>query len=226
MVNTAKPITIYSNRACPYAQRALIALYETGLEHELVEIPLPNKPSWYLDINPEGKVPALKYGDDILAESLVIAEFITDLSDKSFLPQDPLKRAQARFAIEFWGSKIVPILYRLLRVSDSAEIDTTTNELVEHLKRFNALLAAQSDGPYFFGDQYSLVEIVLSPFIGRLAPTVKFARINIPKTPELTRFHSWTAEILERPSFQKSSLSAEELYEKTEQLATKIRALA
>ncbi|KAK9753647.1 hypothetical protein K7432_017939, partial [Basidiobolus ranarum] len=135
MVHTEKPLVIYSNSGCPYAQRALIALYETEIEHELVEIPLPNKPSWYLDINPEGKVPAIKYGDDIVVESLIIAEFITDLSDKEFLSKDPLERAQARYAIEFWGSKITPLTYRILVSSKSDEIEGLQKELVENLKK-------------------------------------------------------------------------------------------
>ncbi|KAK9663758.1 hypothetical protein K7432_017952, partial [Basidiobolus ranarum] len=135
MVHTEKPLVIYSNSGCPYAQRARIALHETEIEHELVEVSLVNKPSWYLDINPEGKIPTVKYGEDLIMESLIIAEFITDLSDKEFLPKDPLERAQARYAIEFWGSKITPLTYRILRSSKSDEIEGLQKELVENLKK-------------------------------------------------------------------------------------------
>ncbi|KAG6805318.1 hypothetical protein H0H93_005077, partial [Arthromyces matolae] len=70
-----------------------IALAESGLEFTRFEIDLQNKPEWYATrVNPASKVPAIAYGgpavapDDPspestkLAESLVLLEFIADLS--------------------------------------------------------------------------------------------------------------------------------------------------
>jgi glutathione S-transferase len=39
-------LTLYSAIICPYAHRARIALKEVGVEHEIVEIDLSNKPEW------------------------------------------------------------------------------------------------------------------------------------------------------------------------------------
>ncbi|ORX98900.1 hypothetical protein K493DRAFT_406428 [Basidiobolus meristosporus CBS 931.73] len=222
MVTTEKPITVYSNKGCPYAQRALIALYETEIEHKLVEIPLPDKPAWYFDINPEGKVPTLAFGEELIYESLIIAEFITDLSEKEYLPKDPLLRAQARYAIDFWGSKINPLTYRLLKSNQQDETDRLKEELFGGLKKFNQLLSAQPSGPYFFGEQYSLVEIALSPFVSRLRPISRFANFEIPQTAELERYSDWASSIQQRPSFVQSSLTAEDLYQVTELLAAKM----
>jgi glutaredoxin len=46
-------IILYTNRACPWAHRAHIALKESGLDYEEVTIDLtkPREP-WYLDVNP------------------------------------------------------------------------------------------------------------------------------------------------------------------------------
>jgi glutaredoxin len=46
-------IILYTNRGCPWAHRAHIALKELGLEYEEVTIDLskPREP-WYLDVNP------------------------------------------------------------------------------------------------------------------------------------------------------------------------------
>jgi glutathione S-transferase len=71
-------ITFYTSKICPYAQRAAIALKEVGAEYERVEIDLFNKPSWYKDINPDQKVPALNTEGQNVAESLVIIEYIND----------------------------------------------------------------------------------------------------------------------------------------------------
>lgn len=46
-------IILYTNRGCPWAHRAHIALKESGLDYEEVTIDLtkPREP-WYLDVNP------------------------------------------------------------------------------------------------------------------------------------------------------------------------------
>lgn len=46
-------IILYTNRLCPWAHRAHIALKESGLDYEEVAIDLnvPREP-WYLEINP------------------------------------------------------------------------------------------------------------------------------------------------------------------------------
>lgn len=40
--------TFYYNIVCPFAQRASIALKETGTLAEKVSIDLANKPEWYI----------------------------------------------------------------------------------------------------------------------------------------------------------------------------------
>ena len=51
-IDPLKPIKLYSNKSCPWAQRVRIALLETGVKYEEVEIDLQNKPEWYVKINP------------------------------------------------------------------------------------------------------------------------------------------------------------------------------
>ncbi|KAI8058567.1 hypothetical protein BDF22DRAFT_666572 [Syncephalis plumigaleata] len=40
-------LTLYHNTFCPYAQRARLAVVETNLNVEEIEIDLSNKPEWY-----------------------------------------------------------------------------------------------------------------------------------------------------------------------------------
>ena len=46
-IDPPKPIKLYSNKSCPWAQRSRIALLEAGVKYEEVEIDLTNKPEWY-----------------------------------------------------------------------------------------------------------------------------------------------------------------------------------
>jgi glutathione S-transferase len=76
---TASKIILYNAIVCPYAQRAKIALQEVKASYETVDIDLANKPSWYGEVNPELKVPALKLNGKAIAESLVLIELVNDL---------------------------------------------------------------------------------------------------------------------------------------------------
>jgi glutathione S-transferase len=51
MIEPPRPIKLYSNRSCPWAQRVRIALLEAGVKYEEVEVDLVNKPESYWKIN-------------------------------------------------------------------------------------------------------------------------------------------------------------------------------
>jgi glutathione S-transferase len=110
-----------------YAARSRVALTEANTDFEEVEIDLDNKPDWYLKIYPvdpsmakqkkhsdmqAGKVPAMKFGDDLIIESNVISEFVADLFPNANLRPEghsadaALKAAKMRQFIEVWRSKI------------------------------------------------------------------------------------------------------------------------
>ena len=50
-IDPPKPIKLYSNKSCPWAQRSRIALLEVGVKYEEVEIDLQNKPEWHWKLN-------------------------------------------------------------------------------------------------------------------------------------------------------------------------------
>jgi glutathione S-transferase len=79
---------------CPYCARVRIALAEKGIEHEVIQVDLSDRPQWLLDLNPpRGRVPVL----DGLPESEVIMELLEDLHpEPGLLPADPAGRAKAR----------------------------------------------------------------------------------------------------------------------------------
>lgn len=72
-------VTLYTNKMCPFAQKAWVALEEKQVEYEMVEVGLygsGGKPSWFLDMNPKGQVPVLKHGDEVVVESDDIIKYI------------------------------------------------------------------------------------------------------------------------------------------------------
>ncbi|PHR24838.1 MAG: glutathione S-transferase [Hoeflea sp.] len=64
-----KPV-LYSFRRCPYAMRARLALASAGLEVELREVVLRDKPAAFLEASPSATVPFLVTSDGVVDESL------------------------------------------------------------------------------------------------------------------------------------------------------------
>lgn len=97
-------LVLWSARVCPWAQRATLALQETGLDHTIKEIDLQAKPDFYNEkINPASKVPVLQIGgrdeEDVgvprIPESAVLLELISDLAKargaRALKPDDPIE---------------------------------------------------------------------------------------------------------------------------------------
>lgn len=73
---------LYSFRRCPYAMRARIAIAQSGLQVELREVVLSDKPQSLLELSPKATVPVLITVDNkIIDESLDIMLWALQQSD-------------------------------------------------------------------------------------------------------------------------------------------------
>lgn len=73
---------LYSFRRCPYAMRARMAIYASGLTCELREVVLRDKPSQMLALSPKATVPVLQLTDGrVLEESLDIMRWALSQND-------------------------------------------------------------------------------------------------------------------------------------------------
>lgn len=90
-------IKIYSPLVCPYAHRSRLVLQEKGIDFDLIEINLQNKPDGFTDISPYGKVPAIAHNNHRVWESAVINEYLNEVfPNPPLLPNSPIAKAQAR----------------------------------------------------------------------------------------------------------------------------------
>ena len=83
--------TLYSFRRCPYAMRARLALHIAGIQTELREIVLRDKPQAFLDASPSATVPCLVTAGQTLDESLDIMHWALqrrDPADWLTMPND------------------------------------------------------------------------------------------------------------------------------------------
>ena len=74
----------------------MIAMRAKDVEFEVTYINLREKPDWFLEISPHGKVPVLVVDGAPLFESNAIAEFLDETVAPRLHPEDPIKRARNR----------------------------------------------------------------------------------------------------------------------------------
>ncbi|KAF2432919.1 thioredoxin-like protein [Tothia fuscella] len=173
-------ITLYTNHGCPYAHRAHIALKESGLEFEevIIDLDKPREP-WYLEVNPRGLVPALKYSDDtlkdeIITESAVVAQFIADVKPTTLLPASnssptaALERARINYFVDTWNTKIGSFMFAMFRAGSDEEKEIKSKEWVAAVqKEIEPLLKNAS--PFFNGSkELTLAEVNIAPFLLRI----------------------------------------------------------
>ncbi|XP_063220887.1 glutathione S-transferase omega-2-like isoform X2 [Bacillus rossius redtenbacheri] len=147
---------------CPYAQRARIVLLVKNVPHDIVNIDLQNKPEWYFDVHPQGKVPALDTGDEVVVESLDIANFL----DKKF-PDPPLYPADAdlRDKDKELLNKFekVPVQNKDMVLQKDLDLPSETSSFYQ---AFNEELE-QRGTPFLGGSSPSMTDYMIWPWIER-----------------------------------------------------------
>lgn len=175
-------IELFSARVCPFAHRSRLALMEKGIPFRLIEIDLRNKPPWYREVSPTGAVPALRQGDFLLRESLIINEYVDELApDPPLLPPSAQLRAQARLWIDFSSSRFVPLFYRLLKAQAEDDRNAFGEEMLTVLASLDKELERRKgEGRYWFGWQVGLVDIAFYPWFERWAVLEHYRGVPIP----------------------------------------------
>jgi glutathione S-transferase len=139
---------------------------------DVTYVDLQDKPDWFLEISPHGKVPVLKVDDEVLFESNAIAEYLDEMVEPRLHPADPVKRARNRAWTDFipgFSSALSKIVYA--KTKEAME-DGLVNA-PKALSRLEEALAVErgNDGPYFNDDTLCLVDAAYAPFLRRFAMT-------------------------------------------------------
>ena len=194
-------LVFYTGWFCPFAQRTWLALEEKGLSYEYREVNPYKKEKDFLEINPLGLVPALVYHGKPLYESLVLNEFLEDEfpDSKPLLPKDSFERARIRLWIDHLAKKFIPAYFRTMQAQEKDKQREALSELTDALRKY----LEQVKGPWFSGEEFSLADITVAPWINRIYILEEHRGL----TDELLGEH-WPAYkrfIKERPSVLKTS---------------------
>ena len=189
MAERVLPI-LYSFRRCPYAMRARLALYASGIAVEHREIELKNKPVCMLAASPKGTVPVLVLPDgQVIDESLDIMRWALQAQDPlHWWPNDPLRFTATMALIK---DNDGPFKYALDRYKYPRRFGLEDGAAwrdagAEFLLRLEAVLLTQ---PQLAGQQQGLCDAALAPFVRQFAHTDK-AWFAAQPWPRLVRWLS------------------------------------
>jgi glutathione S-transferase len=190
---------LISNHLCPYTQRAAIQLGEKGIAFERTYIDLADKPAWFLQLSPLGKVPVLRHGDAIVFESAVICEYIEEVAPAvPLLPSTPEARARQRAWVEF-ASAIIGDVFAFYSAPDAAAFARKCADLAARFKTLETQLGC---GPYFDGEQFGLVDAAFAPIFRLFDGFDEIGDFDIVKG--LTRVPAYRSRLATRTSVRQA----------------------
>jgi glutathione S-transferase len=141
-------------------------LEEQGREYDITYIDLANKPDWFLEISPSGKVPVLKVDDTPIFESAVILDYLDETAsdDGRLMPNDPIARAEQRMWIAYI-SNVMGKGWQLQAAKDEESVRKLVSEIRGHFEELTKNLSG--DGPLWGGQTFTMVDVAIAPILQR-----------------------------------------------------------
>ena len=206
--DTTPPVLLYrdTNSWCPFCERVWFALEEKEIPFATEFIDLSNKPKWYTDLVPTTLVPAAKIEEELVYESKdILLALEKRFSSPSLLPEDPEENAVAKELIENVETNgFLSLSYKFLRehTSDANSLASVQAEFEAKLYEIEQALA-KYPGPYFVST-FSLVDIMYSPHLDRLAANLPVYRgYHIKGNERFPHINAWFEALNQRPAYHR-----------------------
>ncbi len=141
-----------------------------NVDFEVTYINLRDKPEWFLELSPHGKVPMLQVDGRPLFESNAIAEYLDEKIPPRLHPEDAFTRARHRAWTDF-----VPIFASGLGgvyVKEPEKREKAMETARQHVGKLEDAISVErngGDGPFFCGPDLCLVDAAYAPFLQRFS---------------------------------------------------------
>jgi RNA polymerase-associated protein len=157
-------MNLYSGTTCPFSHRCRIVLYEKGMDFQVIDVDLFNKPEDIAVINPYNRVPVLVERDLILYEPNIINEYIDErFPHPQLMPADPIMRAKARQLLSGMEREIFAHIESLEKNVKTA--DKARQIIRERLIELAPIFTKQK---HMLGDEFSMLDVAIAPLLWRL----------------------------------------------------------
>ena len=162
-------MVLYSGTTCPFSHRCRFVLFEKGMDFEIRDVDLYNKPEEIMAMNPYGQVPILVERDLILYESNIINEYIDErFPHPQLMPGDPVDRARVRlFLLNFEKelfTHVSALENRNSRGNDKA-LDKSRQQIRDRLTQLAPIFLKNK---FMLGENFSMLDVAIAPLLWRL----------------------------------------------------------
>lgn len=176
-------MTLYSGTTDPFSQRCRFVLFEKGMDFQVIDVDMFNKPEDLAVINPYNKVPVLVERDLVLYEANIINEYIDErFPHPQLMPADPVMRARARLFLHRFENELFCHIDAVEHGQQKAA-DKARQTIRDNLTQISVVFAKQK---YMLGDEFSMLDVAIAPLLWRLdhygiqlgkeaAPLMKYA---------------------------------------------------
>jgi RNA polymerase-associated protein len=186
-------MVLYSGTTCPFSQRCRFVLFEKGMDFEIRDVDLFNKPEDINVMNPYGQVPILVERDLVLYESNIINEYIDErFPHPQLMPADPVMRARTRLFLFNFERELFVHVQALENSNNQKLIEKARSTIRDRLTQLAPIMLKNK---YMLGDDFSMLDVALAPLLWRL----DHYGIDLPKTA--APLMKYAERIFSRPAY-------------------------
>lgn len=186
-------MVLYSGTTCPFSQRCRLVLFEKGMDFEIKDVDLFNKPEEISVMNPYGQVPILVERDLTLYESNIINEYIDErFPHPQLMPADPVMRARARLFLFNFERELFVHVQTLENSGNQKAIEKARLQIRDRLTQLAPILLKSK---YMLGDDFSMLDVAIAPLLWRL----DHYEIELPKSA--APLMKYAERIFSRPAY-------------------------
>ena len=156
---------LYSHSTDPLSHRCRIVLFEKGMDFEVIDVDMDNKPEELTTLSPYVDSPVLIERNLVLTDPNIINEYIDErFPHPQLMPPDPIMRARARLYLKDFENQLF-IHMSDVEGTDSSKRNKAIKTITEGLLQLVPILNKQ---PYLLYDDYSMLDVAMAPLLWRL----------------------------------------------------------
>ncbi|HEY8118350.1 MAG TPA: glutathione S-transferase N-terminal domain-containing protein [Methylophilaceae bacterium] len=198
-------MTLYSGTTDPYSHRCRIVLFEKGMDFQVIDVDLANKPEDLAVINPHNEVPVLVERDLVLQQANIINEYIDErFPHPQLMPADPVMRARARLFLYNFEEQLFSHI-KDIETGNAKAAEKARNTIRDNLTQIVPLFSKQQ---YVLGDEFSMLDVAIAPLLWRLG----HYGIELPK--QAAPLLKYAERIFSRPAYIEAMTPSEKAMRK------------
>jgi RNA polymerase-associated protein len=198
-------MTLYSGTTDPYSHRCRFVLFEKGMDFQVIDVDVFNKPEDLAVMNPYNTVPVLVERDLILYEANIINEYIDErFPHPQLMPPDPVMRARARLFLHRFENELFCHIPGL--ESNNAKVVEKARAAVrDNLSQIAPVFTKQK---FMLGDEFSMLDVAIAPMLWRLD------HYGIQLDKEAAPLMKYAERLFSRPAYIEAMTPAEKAMRK------------